>query len=367
MKFSRILGFIASAAIVTAIGCDKAKEQTDKAVSAVTGKSDTKKPVFTLAWNEYPSSALFPAAQALGLISGEEGKTGPLEDKWGVDLVLKEVDYNTLLTLYGAGKADSVTIVNLDTLNLALTRPGTAVMSVSTSKGGDAIVANANVKSIDDLKNVTTFGMEKSVSEFMFDRVLETAGKNTADYKFSNMDVDQATQALQAGQKNIESVAIFNPFIFQVTHANKATHVIAGSEKIPNEIVDVIWTGNDSLKREGGDNYGALLADIYYTVNKMLADPATHAKVLDAMTAKAGVQASADDMDNDILQKTVLYTSPDDVTKLYAGDFKTVTMPRVVDWGLNHKLYDTKPTVGFDDENAQVNFSTKYIKLSQSK
>ena len=44
-------------------------------------------PSFTLAWSEYPSWSTFGVAHEVGIINGEKGKLGPIEKKWGVDIV----------------------------------------------------------------------------------------------------------------------------------------------------------------------------------------------------------------------------------------------------------------------------------------
>ncbi len=57
-------------------------------------------PSFTLAWSEYPSWSVFGVAHEQNLIDGDEGELGPIEEKWGVDIVLREVDYDTCITMY---------------------------------------------------------------------------------------------------------------------------------------------------------------------------------------------------------------------------------------------------------------------------
>ena len=47
-------------------------------------------PSFSLAWSEYPSWSVFGVAHAAKLIDGAAGKQGPIEQKWNVDIVLKE-------------------------------------------------------------------------------------------------------------------------------------------------------------------------------------------------------------------------------------------------------------------------------------
>ena len=56
-------------------------------------------PVFSVAVSEYPSWSTFLVADLKGLIDKDQGKLGTVEKKWGVDIVVRECDYDTCLTL----------------------------------------------------------------------------------------------------------------------------------------------------------------------------------------------------------------------------------------------------------------------------
>ena len=96
---------------------------------------ETEQGVFSLAWSEYPSWSVFGVADKAGLIDAAEGKLGSVEEKWGVDIVLKQTDYDTCLTLYGSSTIDAVCITNMDVLAPALGRDSVAILPTSTSDG----------------------------------------------------------------------------------------------------------------------------------------------------------------------------------------------------------------------------------------
>jgi NitT/TauT family transport system substrate-binding protein len=98
------------------------------------------KPVFKLAWSEYPSWSVFGVASDIGLINGEKGKLGPIEEKWGVDIQLALLEYEPCINAYQAGECEGVCITNLDVLAPALKRKSVAVMPTSTSVGADACI-----------------------------------------------------------------------------------------------------------------------------------------------------------------------------------------------------------------------------------
>ena len=51
-----------------------------------------------------------------GLIDKDQGEMGPVEEKWGVDIVLTQQDYDPCLTMYGSSSVDAVCITNMDAL-----------------------------------------------------------------------------------------------------------------------------------------------------------------------------------------------------------------------------------------------------------
>src|SRR5207247_2947806 len=145
-------------------------------------------PSFSLAWSEYPSWSVFGVANELKLIDGAEGKQGPIEKKWNVDIVLKEAEYDPCLTMYGAAQCDAVCITTLDALNPSLSRPSVVILPTSTSYGADALIVPKTITDIKQLRGKKIHGLAKSVSEYCFNRNLELVGEKPADYKCTNMD-----------------------------------------------------------------------------------------------------------------------------------------------------------------------------------
>ncbi|MDP6892871.1 MAG: hypothetical protein QF731_06785, partial [Verrucomicrobiota bacterium] len=95
-----------SAALIILIGCGGGENTTTKEV-----------PTFSLAWSEYPSWSVFGVADVTGILNGKKGELGPVEEKWGVDIVLKEAEYDPCIGMYGAGQCDAVCITNMDILS----------------------------------------------------------------------------------------------------------------------------------------------------------------------------------------------------------------------------------------------------------
>src|SRR5262249_4201230 len=97
-------------------------------------------PTFSLAWSEYPSWSVFGVAHEKKLIDGAAGKQGPIEQKWGVDIELRERAYDPCIQEYSASSCDAVCITNMDVLAPSLTRDSVAILPTSTSAGADACI-----------------------------------------------------------------------------------------------------------------------------------------------------------------------------------------------------------------------------------
>ena len=163
--------------------------------------SSTSTPTFTFSYSEYPSWSVFGVAQDKGLI-GKNGN-GTIEKKYGIIINLKPADYDACITLYASGAVDANCQTNIDSLAPALGRNSVVIMPTSTSVGGDACIAvgykGENV--LNFLKNKPTFGLEKSVSQYVFERNLQLLDKTIEpnSLSFRNMDPAAAAQAMQTG------------------------------------------------------------------------------------------------------------------------------------------------------------------------
>ncbi len=316
-------------------------------------------PKFSLAWSEYPSWSVFGVADEEGIINLKEGELGEVEKKWNVDIVLNQADYDTCIQQYGNSTADAVCITNMDILAPSASRPAVAIMPTSTSVGADACIA-VGISSIDALKGIATHGLEKSVSQYCFERVLELEGKKPAEFPFQNMDPGTAATGMQAAQADIKSIMVWNPFVMQTLRNRKDAIVLFDSSKIPEEIIDMVVVGKDSLAKPGGKRFAYAVLDTFYGVNKLLSDPKESDRVLVALGAKFS-SLPLEDM-KQVVKQTLFYKSPDDALKLIEGDkFRKETMTQVVDFSTSHGICESKPTVGFGDSSVQLNITSEFL------
>lgn len=325
-------------------------------------------PSFSLAWSEYPSWSVFGVAAEKGLIDGAQGKLGPVEEKWGVDIVLRLADYDSCITLYGNKVVDAACLTQLDSLAPSLGRPSVAVLPTSTSVGADACIVTGNVN-VNDLKKTPTRGLEKSVSQYVFERCLAIQGENPKDFSFENMDPAAASQALQTNQNNVESIMVWNPFVLQTLRTRPDSRVLFDSSVIPEEVIDCVVVGKDSLEKPRGKDFACAVIDAYYQVNNLLANDSSRDETLVALGANF-CSLGLDDMKT-VVQQTRFYSTPDKALALFRSEkFRNETMPDVVNFCVAHDIVPADDSgairFGFDDpRGVLLNFSTEYIEQVQ--
>ena len=302
-------------------------------------------PSFSLAWSEYPSWSVFGVADVSDIIDGKEGKMGTVEEKWGVDIVLKEADYDSCLLMYGSGQCDAACITNMDSLNPSLTRKSVGILPTSTSYGADALIVAGDITDIKQLKDKKVYGLAKTVSEYCFVRNLELLGEKEADYDFTNMDPGAAALAMQQKNKGYDAIVVWNPFVLETLNKRKDTRVLFDSTTIPGEIIDMVVMAEKSLEKEGGKGFACAVIDAFYQVNKMIADPATRDDTLIAL----GEKFSNLDLQSmrKVVQQTKFYSTPDEGLGLLTGAELPETMKKVSAFCLDHEIVPEEPEVGY--------------------
>lgn len=244
-------------------------------------------PAFTIAWSEYPSWSAFDVAQSVGLIAKNKGEMSPIEKRWGVKIVLKFMDYDPCIQLYSTGKVDAVCITNIDILSPSLGRKSVAILPTSTSYGADALIVPSDVISLEDLRGKKVYGLSKSVSEYVFYRILANNNALNFNIAFTNMDPGAAATAVQSGDKNVHSIMVWNPYVLDTLHKTQPkTHVLGDSKQSPLEVIDMVVVGDDVLRRPGGENFAKAIADVYYSLNERLNDSSTRDDTLIAIGEK---------------------------------------------------------------------------------
>jgi hypothetical protein len=327
---------------------------------AQSSSGSTAKPAtFSLAWSEYPSWSIFGVADEVGLINGKEGEMGSIEKKYNVDIKLILATYDSCITLYGNSQADGVCITNIDILGASGSRNSVGILPTSTSAGADACIV-AGINSLDELAGKSTRGLEKSVSQYCFERCLEKLGKNPADFPFSQMDPEQAALAFQGKNDGINSIMVWNPFVMQSLRSRTDSKVLFSSETIPEEIIDMVVVGKDSLSKPGGEAFAKAVIETFYLMNKRMAGPKTSDETLVGIGARFA-KLELDDMKT-IVQQTKFFSQPSDAVRLFGDErFQKETMPLVSKFCVKYGLTPQAVELSYGDGKGMMEFSTKYV------
>ncbi len=358
---TRLFSLVAIVAIA-ASGCDSKPATTSSGVEsgAAAGAKPGVAPKFSLGWSEYPSWSIFGVASDVGLIDGEAGKMGSIEKKHNVDIVLQQLDYDACITLYGNSQLDAVCITNIDIVGPAASRKSVAVMPTSTSNGADACIVSG-IDSVDALAGKSTHGLEKSVSQFCFDRCLEKLGKSPKDFPFAQMDPQQAAQSFQGKTDSIQSIMVWNPFVMQTLVTRPDSKVLFDSTAIPEEIIDMVVMGADSLKKPGGKEFVAALAETFYAMNKRMKDPATMDRTLIGIGEKFA-KLELSDMKK-VVTQTRFYGDPNEAIQLFGSEkFQKETMPIVSKFCEKYGLTTKPTTISFGTGEGMIDFDSSFLK-----
>lgn len=338
-------------------------------VLLVSGAWAAQTPSFSLAWSEYPSWSAFGVAHEFELIDGKKGALGPIEKKWGVDIELKEADYEPCMIMYGAGKCDAVCITNMDALNPALTRKSVAILPTSTSYGADACIVTGGITDVKQLRGKKVYGLAKTVSEYCYVRNLELLGEKESDHLFTNMDPSAAAIAMQTRQAGYDAIVVWNPFVLETLNKRKDARVLFDSTTIPGEIIDMVVMAQSSLDKPGGEAFAHAVIDTFYALNRRMADPKTHDETLVALGEKFS-NLNLQSM-RKVVKQTQFYSTPKAGLEVLAGKKLPEIMNVVVKFCVDHEVVPKAPTVGYGARSqaadVQFRFDPTYIKAVAEK
>jgi NitT/TauT family transport system substrate-binding protein len=137
-----------------------------------------------------------------------------------------------------------------------------AVAALDESHGGDGILVNKDINSLQDLKGKSVAVNEGSVSQFWLNYLLKNAGMKMSDLTIQNMTADDAATAFIAGR--VPAAVTWEPHLSTVRN-KKAGKVLVDSSTTPGVIVDVVALSCDVIDKQQ-DDVKALVAGLYKAV-----------------------------------------------------------------------------------------------------
>jgi NitT/TauT family transport system substrate-binding protein len=223
-----LLALALAAALLAACGGDDSSGSAAPAptggASAATGSGESTP--LTIGYSAWPGWFPLEVADKAGIFS-----------KAGLKVDLKYfVDYTSSLDALVAGQLD----VNAQTLNdtifaVASGSEEKIVVVGDNSTGNDAVICDASVASIADLKGRTIAAETGVVDHFLLLQGLATVGLGEKDISFQGVKTDAAAAAFAGGQ--FDCVAVFAPFTLQALE-RPGSKVLFSSKDFPGAIPD---------------------------------------------------------------------------------------------------------------------------------
>jgi NitT/TauT family transport system substrate-binding protein len=208
-------------------------------------------------------------------------------DKYGITIRVQRFDYAPSLDAFVARTIDACTMTNMEALDMpAASGVATTVVLIGDySNGNDALLARNGLQ-MKDLAGKKLLLVQKTVSEYLFDRALTIGGlrdqiKRVRMINTSDSDIAGAF----IGDATASAVVTWKPLVSQIQKQKGITSLFDSSQ-IPGEILDLTVVRTDVLARPDGSGQRfakALTGAWYETLGQMSAEGPAGDKALTAI------------------------------------------------------------------------------------
>lgn len=330
---------------------------------AITAQAQTK-PTFTVGWSIYAGWTPYHYMNKSGLLR-------KWADKYNVTIKVQRFDYAPSLDAFVAKNIDACTMTNMEALDMPAASgvPTTAIIIGDFSNGNDALLAKQGIQ-IKDLAGKKVLLVQKTVSEYLFDRAMAMNGQKDSIKKVklvNTSDSDIAAAFINDASSN--AVVTWKPMVSQIAKT-KGVAPLFDSSKIPGEILDLTVVRTDVLAKPEGQRFAKALAGAWYEMMSQM----TNDKILAAIA-----EGSADTLASyrEQLSTTKMFYTPKSAADFGAApDFKT-KMALVRQFCFDHGLLGAQ-TKSVDDvaiqysdgkiqgkaDRVRLKFSNEYMEMA---
>jgi NitT/TauT family transport system substrate-binding protein len=227
------------------------------------------KPVFTVGWSVYAGWTPFYYMNKSGLMR-------KWADKYGIIIKVQRFDYAPSLDAFVARNIDACTMTNMEALDMPAASgvPTTAILVGDYSNGNDALLVRNGLQ-MKDLPGKKMLLVQKTVSEYLFDRAMTIQGfrQQLRQVRMINTsDSDIATAFLS--DTSTSAVVTWKPMVSQILRQKGITSLF-NSSQIPGEILDLTVVRTDVLNRAdgAGRKFAQALAGAWYEMLAQMTGP----------------------------------------------------------------------------------------------
>jgi NitT/TauT family transport system substrate-binding protein len=216
------------------------------------------KPSFTVGWSIYAGWTPYFYLNKSGILK-------KWADKYNVTIKVQRFDYAPSLDAFVAKNIDACTMTNMEALDMPAASgvPTTAILIGDYSNGNDALLVRNNLQ-LKDLAGKKMLLVEKTVSEYLFDRAMTMNGlrdqiKRVRPVNTSDSDIAGAFIA----DTGASAVVTWKPLVSQIAKTKGVTSLF-NSSQIPGEILDLTVVRTDVLAKPEGQRFAMALAGAWY-------------------------------------------------------------------------------------------------------
>src|SRR6266566_3678203 len=136
----------------------------------LTTSAAAQKPTFTVGWSIYAGWTPYHYLVKSGILR-------KWADKYGIAIKVQRFDYAPSLDAFVARNIDACTMTNMEALDMPAASgvPTTAILVGDYSNGNDALLVRGGLQ-LKDLAGKKMLLVEKTVSEYLFDRAMSMNG-----------------------------------------------------------------------------------------------------------------------------------------------------------------------------------------------
>jgi NitT/TauT family transport system substrate-binding protein len=241
------------------------------------------KPSFTVGWSIYAGWTPYHYMQKSGLLK-------KWADKYGITIKVQRFDYAPSLDAFVARNIDACTMTNMEALDMPAASgvPTTVILIGDYSNGNDALLVRNGLQ-MKDLAGKKMLLVEKTVSEYLFDRALTLSSMRDEIKQVRMINTsDSDIQSAFLSDSSVAAAVTWKPMVSQLQQQKGITSIF-NSSQIPGEILDLTVVRTDVLEKPDGQKFAKALAGAWYEMMSMMsAQGATADKVLGSIAEGSG-------------------------------------------------------------------------------
>lgn len=321
---------------------------------------------FKIAWSIYVGWVPWDYAERSGILK-------KWADRYGIKISLTQInDYVESINQYTAGTFDGCVMTSMDMLTIPSAGgvDSTALILGDFSNGNDGVVLKGAGRKLADIKGQKINLVAFSVSHYLLDRALDSAGLRERDISVVNTSDADIVGAFVA--PSTTAVATWKPQLSTILATPGAT-LVFDSSKIPGEIMDLMVVNSNVLR--ANPKFGKALIGAWYETLQVMSNTGPAGVAARAAMAKAtGSTAASFDSQ---LKTTRMFWTPADAYAFLTADAVGPTMDRERRFSFEHGLLGagarTVDAVGIelpgghtlgDPKNLKMRFDPSWTKLA---